>query len=125
MKQLFLLAEVVIFSSLFSCQPKTEPENTYWEKVDFSLDQLDEEGLVGPIDGKRALTYEFCIPPEKASEISRIDGTAQFLRTRGRIGCTPDQVLCLGHTHQPEFRQVLRRLASLDYVVEIREVHFE
>jgi len=125
MKQLFLLAEVLIFSVLCSCQPETEPQSTPWEKIAFSLDQLDEEGLAGPPDGKRALTYEFCIPPEKATEISRIDGTAQFLRTRGRIGCTPDQVLCLGHTHQPEYRQVLRRLASLDYVVEIREVYFE
>ena len=31
-------------------------------KITFPLDQLNQEGLMGPPDGLRALNYEFCIP---------------------------------------------------------------
>jgi hypothetical protein len=44
---------------------------------------------------------------------------------RGRIGCGTDEVLCLGSTHQPEWRQVLTNLARLPYVRRIAEAHFE
>jgi hypothetical protein len=42
-------------------------------------------------------------------------------RSRGRIGCTGDQYLCVGSTHQPGFRAVLARLARLPYIDRIEQ----
>jgi len=36
-----------------------------------------------------------------------------------RIGCTGDQVLCIGETHQPGWRSVLVQLSALDYIDRI------
>ena len=84
-------------------------------KITFPLDQLNQEGLMGPPDGLRALNYEFCIPGDAvhAAQVRDIDPTLQvFMHSRGRIGCGPGEYLCIGSTHQPGFRTVLRRLAK-------------
>jgi len=68
------------------------------------------------------VSYEFCIPAteEAAAMVKAIDRTAEVQRgARGRIGCRADQFLCVGHTHQPDFRSVLVGLARLDYVAAI------
>jgi hypothetical protein len=41
------------------------------------------------------------------------------------MGCSDDEWLCIGHTHQPGSREILRTLAALNYVDEIREAYFE
>ena len=92
------------------------------------LSRLDANGLLGPPDGKRALSYEFCIPDENApaSEVQRIDPSARLFRASpGRIGCGTDQVLVIGHTHQPYFATILHRLAGLPYVERIERSDFE
>jgi hypothetical protein len=92
------------------------------EKIRLDLSALDEDGLYGPPDGLRALSYELCIPArqEHAAEVRAIDPTIQVYRnSRGRIGCSNDQYLCVGSTHQPGFRAVLHRLAALDSVARI------
>ena len=97
-------------------------------KITFPLDQLNEEGLMGPPDGLRALDYEFCIPGDAAhaAQVRDIDPTLRiFIHSRGRIGCGPGEYLCVGSTHQPGFRTVLRRLASLPYVRRIDQAFFE
>jgi hypothetical protein len=97
-------------------------------KIELDLAELNDEGLKGPPDGLRAVSYEFCIPnrPEYEAEVRRIDPQIAITPgARGRIGCRPDQVLCIGNTHQPEFRRVLFRLAALPYVERIVEAHFE
>ena len=97
-------------------------------KIRFDLDRLNGDGLQGPPDGLRALHYEFCIPdrPDALSEVRRIDPSLQvYSRSPGRIGCNDTELLCLGDTHQPGHRQVLERLAALEYVTEIREAFFE
>lgn len=97
-------------------------------KITFDLRQLDDAGLIGPADGKVALAYEFCIPTTAAceAEVRAIDASVQFARgSRGRIGCGPDQTLCIGSTHQPQFRRVLERLAALSYVTRIDRCLFE
>ena len=84
-------------------------------KITFPLDQLDEEGLMGPPDGLRALDYEFCIPGDAAhaAQVRDIDPTLRiFMHSRGRIGCGPGEYLCVGSTHQPGFRTVLLRLGQ-------------
>lgn len=97
-------------------------------KIRFELDRLDSDGLQGPPDGLRALHYEYCIPdrPEAIRAAMSIDRTLQIQRgSPGRVGCGADELLCLGHTHQPNHRAVLEQLAGLSFVAEIREAFFE
>jgi hypothetical protein len=96
--------------------------------IAFDLADLDQDGLIGPQDGKRALDYEYCIPNDSnaVAEVRAIDPSAHFMAaSRGRIGCTADQVLVLGNTHQPGFRWVLQRLSELVYVQRIEQAFFE
>ena len=98
------------------------------DKIAFDVGQFDENGLHGPPDGLRALAYEFCIPDTEVcrNEVRAIDPTVQFYPSSpGRIGCGEGQCLCIGSTHQPGFRQVLRDLAALPYVERIQECFFE
>ena len=97
-------------------------------KIAFDLTKLDADGLTGGPGALRALHYEFCIPAGErhAAEVRGIDATAQLMpRSRGRIGCTAEQVLVVGSTHQPGYRHVLERLAALSYVQRIEQTYFE
>jgi hypothetical protein len=96
--------------------------------LQLDLSKLDANGLQGPASGKRSLSYEFCIPKDahSASEVQRLDPSAQqYTNSRGRIGCMADQILVIGHTHQPNFADILHQLAELPYVERIIESHFE
>jgi hypothetical protein len=96
--------------------------------IRFDLDKLNSEGLFGPEDGLRALSYEFCIPASEArvKEVEAIDSTVAIQRSSpGRIGCIEAEYLAIGQTHQPDFLEVLVRLSRLPYVNEIQEAHFE
>jgi len=97
-------------------------------KIRFDMERLDADGLQGPPDGLRALHYEYCIPHrgDIVDEVTRIDPMLTIQQgSPGRIGCGEGELLCLGHTHQPEYRAVLERLAALPAVNEIREAFFE
>jgi hypothetical protein len=97
-------------------------------KITFDLSSLNSDGLYGPPDGLRALHYEFCIPanPDCEAQVRRIDPTVSIMpKSRGRIGCSPDEFLCVGSTHQPRFRMVLSQLARLPYVKRINQAVFE
>ena len=98
------------------------------EVIRFDSSRLDEQGLVGPADGLRELSYEFCIPAIEAhvSEVESIDATIAIQRSSpGRIGCGEGEYLAIGNTHQADFRKVLARLSRLPYVDSIEEAHFE
>ena len=97
-------------------------------KVRFPLEAIRPDGLSGPADGLVAVDYEFCVPADPAvlAEVRAIDPSVRIsLVARGRSGRREGQALCLGHTHQPGWREVLRRLASLPYVTEIRRCDWE
>jgi hypothetical protein len=97
-------------------------------KITFDLGSLDQEGLYGLTDGKRALSYEFCIPDSEAHrlEVTRIDPTLRCAAgSPGRIGCRPGTCLCLGSTHQKDFKEVLHHLAELPFVVRIDQSVYE
>lgn len=98
-----------------------------WEKVKIDFSKLDNQGLSGPEGGKVAANYEFCIPKDaqKWKTIQKIDATAQQYKGRGRIGCTPEQWLIIGSTHQKNYRRVLYQLASLDFIHRIEETYWE
>jgi hypothetical protein len=97
-------------------------------KLGFDLDELDESGLIGPPDGKVAVSYELCVPKDQklVDEVRSIDPSiAIHADSRGRIGCGPMEVLCLGSTHQRGFREILERLCALPYVRRIERTWFE
>lgn len=99
-----------------------------WKKISLDFRQIDEQGLSGPPDGKTAVNYEFCIPPEESKwkEVSRIDPSAQkHAQSKGRINCEPGQWLVIGSTHQPEYKLKLYKLAALPYVSAIRQTFWE
>jgi hypothetical protein len=91
-------------------------------KISFDLTQIDDTGLTGAADGRVAISYEFCIPATQAAhdEVRQIDATVVFQPgARGRIGCTKQQILCIGSTQQQDWRAVLQKLAGLDYIERI------
>jgi hypothetical protein len=97
-------------------------------KLDFNLEDLDENGLIGPPDDKVAVSYELCVPKDQklVDEVRSIDPSiAIHADSRGRIGCSPMEVLCLGSTHQRGFREVLEKLCGLPYVRRIERTWFE
>ncbi len=122
---------LLVYPSLSSSRaegPKNQPLVNPMSKITFNPEQLNEHGLYGPPDGLRALHYEFCIPanPVHAAQVRQIDPTIEISPTSpGRIGCTESEYLCLGNTHQPNFKAVLFKLAQLPYVKRIDQAFFE
>ena len=95
-------------------------------KIEFDLAQLDVDGLRGEGSGKVALSYEFKIPDERREEVFAIDSSLQFSHeSRGRVDAGEGETLCIGSTHQTNFRAVLHELTALPYVDRIIECHFE
>ncbi len=96
-------------------------------KIGFDLDTLDADGLYGDEGGKRALSYEFCIPDDPAAldEVRSIDPTAEAQTSPGRIGCGEDQLLVIGSTHQRGWREVLAELAARPDIERIEQAWFE
>ena len=121
------LALVVCCSS---CVPleNTQLVRDPWAKVTFDLARLNTDGLQGPPDGLRTLSYEFCIPDGRQykEQVSKIDPLVTYMcGSPGRIGCPEDECLCIGDTHRPGWRDSLRGLAELPYIDRIDESFFE
>lgn len=96
--------------------------------IRFDLAGISEEGLAGSGGGRVAVDYEFCIPdlPENRATVRGLDPSVRFMEgARGRAGCGAGQVLCIGSTHQPRWRDVLRRLARLPWIARIERCHWE
>lgn len=97
-------------------------------KIKFEVDNIRPDGLRGPSDGLVSVAYEFCVPANEQAyeEVRRIDPSIKiYPGSRGRIGCGKDETLCIGSTHQPRWREVLKRLSALSYISEIRECFYE
>jgi hypothetical protein len=117
-----------LYPFLLACRAEDRVQIDPRSKITFSLKQLTESGLYGPPHGLRALHYEFCIPgdPGHEAEVRQIDPTIQIFKTSpGRVRCTEGEYLCVGNTHQPDFRMVLYKLANLPYVKRIDQAFFE
>jgi hypothetical protein len=111
-----------------SSSPERKSDLQDISKIKFSLDNIHPDGLRGPPDGLVSVAYEFCIPADEKiyQEVRRIDPSVKIHHgSRGRVGCSKDQALCVGETHQSRWREVLKELSSLKYVAEIRECFFE
>ena len=97
-------------------------------KITFDLSGFDENGLFGPEDGMRAMDYEFCIPQDGLSQakVKKIDPSITIhKKSKGRINCSAKQYLCIGNTHQKNYRATLIALAKLDFIKRIDPTYFE
>lgn len=106
--------------------PSEPPAQRSAEKITFDLSLISTEGLSQP--GRQAIDYEFCIPADEThqTEVKAIDPSVQiFQHSKGRIGCRRDQLLCIGNTHQANWRSILFQLSALEYVERIDRVFWE
>ena len=97
-------------------------------KITFDINNINEQGLSGPPGGLVSIDYEFCIPANKSyvEEVKKIDATVMvYESSSGRIGCSQDEYLCVGNTHQRNFKVVLYKLAGLSYVNRIDRCYWE
>jgi len=97
-------------------------------KITFDLDQIGEDGLGNHPGSKVAIDYEYCIPADEqhAALVRKIDPSLKIMkRSRGRIGCNENQWLCMGNTHQENWRKILLKLAEEEFVQQIDRTFFE
>jgi hypothetical protein len=117
-----MVSWLIIWTSAIGCSTDHTAD-----KIAFDLEILNNDGLIGPESGLRALHYEFCIPvgTDKNYEVASIDPSVYCTRVTGRIGCQTEQLLCQGNTHQNDHRRILEELAELEYVDRIEQSFFE
>ncbi len=123
-----LLLMALLFVATSCLQTLKQSDSDLWRKVELDLCQLDRDGLRGPADGKVALSYEFAIPNNEScrNRVREIDRSVRFMPdSPGRVGKAKDQCLCIGFTHQANYRDVLQKLAELAFISRIVECHFE
>ncbi len=89
-------------------------------KITFDLKKLNQKAVF--------LDYEFCVPQKDKiiKELKTIDQTIIVYKTsKGRIGCSNNQYLCIGNSNQKNAKKVLLTLASFDYIQQIDQCFFE
>jgi hypothetical protein len=125
--QVNLVLFLIVSPYLLVCYPEKYPSretsaSETLKKISFDISLLSSAGLIGPPDGLRSLSYEFCIPASTKYilEVKKIDQTIQYyLNTPGRIGCDYNQYLCIANTHKSNWKATLFALASLPYIDRI------
>ena len=128
MKKIMLLLALCLLPVFWHFGHSGADAHDVWKKVEIDLSQIDAAGLRGPADGKVEVAYEFSIPDTGAArqQVTAIDKTVQFMPgSHGRIGAQPGEGLCIGSTHQPEYRQGLFRLVPVPFIRRIIVCDFE
>ena len=119
---LFVLVAIISLSA-FQCPRKMQKINE--AKIQFDYSAIDEQGLR---NGEVAVDYEFCIPASEAilQELLNIDSSIRVMKSsKGRIGCTNQQWLCINTTHTQDWKRKLNAIASLSFVEKIQETFYE
>ena len=91
----------------------------------FDISNMDAQGLR---NGEVAVDYEYCIPADEKtlSKVQAIDPNVKLMKSsKGRIGCTKDQWLCISNSHDPEWKEKLMAITGLDFVERIEETVWE
>ncbi len=104
------------------------PPQAWRDKIAMDLAKIRRDGLTGPPGGLVAVSFEFCIPGNRGAmrDVLAIDPTiACYAQSPGRADCGRTEYLCIGDTHKPNWRDVLKRLAMLDYVKRVERAYFE
>ncbi len=121
----FILSTLFFICSCVAGQKRVDAINR--QKIVLDLNQMDDDGLFGPENGKVSKHYEFCIPAEEKywKVVHQIDPTSGKMPSKGRIGCSDGTWLILGNTHQKGAREVLYQLASQPFIDRIEETVWE
>ena len=128
-----------ILSLSWSCKTKTllEPEPTVEVlpmikgnegKIDFDVNSLNEDGLMGRKDGLVSVDYSFCFTTstENTQTIRNLDPSISIIENPpGGAKCKAGQSLAKGNTQQPNHKQILFSLSNLNYVARIKRVWYE
>lgn len=118
MGQWVMVALLLCACALPPAPPPASQESQTMQKIHLDLSAIDENGLIGPADGKRSVAYEFCIPRDEAkkAEVLAIDPSVKFYTSPGRIRCTANEYLVIG---EGSTKNTLLALARLDYIARI------
>jgi hypothetical protein len=119
----YLLFTLLVTLTAFQCPRKMEKINM--AKIEFDYTSIDEQGLR---NGQVAVDYEFCIPANEAllTQVMNIDPAVRVMKaSKGRIGCTKQQWLCINSTHSKGWKNKLKAIAHLEFVEKILETHYE
>ena len=128
MKTIFLLLLIAAFPVIiYSCGGA---EKQYSSKINFKLSNFTEDGMMMMPDKESSgyINYEFCIPArdEYFKEVSGIDTTLALYKTsKGRSKCSDKEWLCIGSSHQKNFKDVILALAKLSYIRQISQTFWE
>lgn len=116
--QWLAMAILLCACALPPAPPPVSRETQSMKKINIDLSQIDENGMIGPANGKTLVAYEFCIPRDevKKDEVKAIDPSIQFSTSPGRIRCSKEQFLCIG---EGGTKETLLALAELDYIDRI------
>lgn len=127
MKTLKLSLVTLLILALTSCSVfKSKAVKKAESKMNFEFSKLDNNGLIK--NRGTSLAYEFCIPNNEAylDKIKEIDESISIYKSgSGRIGCSDNEILCIGETHNKDYKRILTQLAELEYVKSINESFFE
>jgi hypothetical protein len=127
MKTLKLSLEAILIITIASCSLfKSKAVKQAESKMNFEFSKLYKNGLIK----KRgtSLAYEFCIPNNETyiDKIKEIDESISIYKSgSGRIGCSNNEILCIGETHNKDYKRILTQIAELEYVKSINESFFE
>lgn len=127
MKTLKLSLVAILIITFASCSLfKSKAVKQAESKMNFEFSKLYKNGLIK----KRgtSLAYEFCIPNNETylDKIKEIDESISIYKSgSGRIGCYNNEILCIGETHNKDYKRILTQIAELEYVKSINESFFE
>lgn len=99
-----------------------------YDKITFDLNEISDDGTIGPPGGKTILEYEFCIPAKEQyiQEIKKISSEIKFSRGQmGGVRCSKKEILCQGNTLNKNFRTILCNLSKLEYINRISVCYYE
>ena len=118
----------VILLVILSANADSDEQNKFLachlEKITFDVNRIDGSGMRGGAN----VDYEFCIPGQDKylKEIINISPSIHCSHGEGgRIGCTKDEYLCIGNTHDKNFKSTLCQLSARDYIKQIDECFWE
>lgn len=126
----FKIVSLVLFLIMSTSVSLEESDGRNMHKVKFDMSTINDEGLIGPPNGLRSFSYEFCIPSsdDALTQVWSIDSSIQhYQSSHGRIKCPVDMHLCIAETFNenrptlsnnniPTWKDVLKRLSDLEFI---------